>query len=150
MYISTESRSTVAIWVTNKPRIRSAAIEWLEELGMVVVEEWIWVKVTTSGEPVLPVEGEWRKPYEILLIAGSPQGLAGPGTQVQRRIIAAVPDEHSRKPCLKELFELLLDLPPDYTGLEIFSRNLVAGWHSWGNEVILFNWEGYWTEEDGS
>ncbi len=36
--------------------------------------------------------------------------------------------------------------PSDYQALEIFARNLTAGWWSCGDEVLKFNWEGCWTE----
>jgi N6-adenosine-specific RNA methylase IME4 len=74
-----------------------------------------------------------------------PGDAAGDEGTVVRRVVAAVPDLHSRKPCLKELFELL-HMPADYQAVEIFARNLTAGWHSWGDEAILFNWDGFWKD----
>jgi N6-adenosine-specific RNA methylase IME4 len=133
----------VAVWVTNKAAIRSTADSWLAELGLVVREEWIWVKTTVVGEPVLPVNGTWRVPWEVLLVAGE----ADEEHEFKRRVFAAVPDEHSRKPCLKELFEMLLDLPTDYEACEVFARGLTAGWYAWGNECLLFNHEAYWSEK---
>jgi hypothetical protein len=63
---------------------------------------------------------------------------------VKRRVIAAVPDIHSRKPCLKTLLEPYLVDSNDYSALEVFSRYLVSKWMSWGNEVLKYNWDGYW------
>jgi len=157
---ATNEGGTVCIWCTNKPSVRAAAISYLADLGLSVVEEWIWIKVTTQGMPVLPIEGIWRKPWEVLLI-GQQQPITQTTSKrmdehqynpfreaitVRRRVIAAVPDEHSRKPCLKELFETLLCLPAEYEALEVFARNLSAGWHAWGNEVLLLNWEGFWSD----
>jgi N6-adenosine-specific RNA methylase IME4 len=118
-----------------------------DALGMVPFEEWVWAKVTRGGEPVTPLDGVWRRPYEVLHLGRVRSAEASPDSPepVVRRVVVAVPDLHSRKPCLKELFELL-HMPADYHALEVFARNLTAGWHAWGNEAILFNWDGHWTD----
>src|SRR5690606_27056800 len=58
----------VAIWTTNSAKSRQAAHQVFQETNMIPIEEWIWVKITASGEPVTPLDGLWRKPYEILII----------------------------------------------------------------------------------
>lgn len=134
--------------MTNSASIREIASTWLDGLGFMVVEEWIWVKVTTVGEPILELDGIWRKPYEVLLVARPICREASvEDNKVKRRVIIAVPDVHSRKPSLKSLFESLLGLPKEYQALEVFARHLTAGWHSWGNETLLYNWEGHWIDE---
>ncbi|KAJ5724963.1 hypothetical protein N7493_006691 [Penicillium malachiteum] len=172
-----------AIWITNSEKARGAAYSALSQNGFSIHEEWIWVKVTAEGEPVYPVNGVWRKPYEILVIGRAIEGTEGatvgpmgsdlmstdevlennidllgldPGT-VPRRAIAAVPDLHSRKPNLKSMFERFLfssstdsglseSSRPSYTALEVFARNLTAGWWACGNEVLKFNASDCWTE----
>ncbi|KIW06879.1 uncharacterized protein PV09_02555 [Verruconis gallopava] len=135
----------VAIWVTNKSAHRELVLGAggiFESLNVSLVEEWIWIKTTAKGEPVMPVDGLWRKPYEVLLLARAPETrlqLARPVENVTRRILAAVPDFHSRKPCIKTLIEPLL--PENYQALEVFARYLVQGWTSWGNEVLKYNHE---------
>ena len=141
----------IGIWITNKPAIRSLVLGHgglFERLNVSLIEEWIWIKTTTSGELVSSLDSLWRKPYEVLLLgraASDPWIVAGAAPDVQRRVIAGVPDLHSRKPCLKDLIEPFMPEPAEYSALEIFSRYLVAGWCSWGNEVLKFNWQGYWT-----
>ncbi|KAI3331814.1 MT-A70-domain-containing protein [Xylariaceae sp. AK1471] len=133
----------VAVWVTNKAAIMdllTAPGGTLAEWGLEPIGEWIWLKVTSTGEPVFDVESAWRKPWERLLIArkkGSSTSLPT-GTKV----IFGVPDIHSRKPNLRGLFENIL--PKGYLGLEIFARNLTAGWWSWGNEVLFFQQRHHW------
>lgn len=165
--------------------------------GLKLVEEWIWLKVTSSGEPISNISGTWRKPWEILLVGrkkgekesiggegdselkkslgngkldmkeeydleGSNQHLPSPSPNpfqsrnsnlpIKRRIIIGVPDLHSRKPNLKFLFRQLLGLragDEEYRGLEIFARNLTAGWWGWGNEVLKFQDERAWVGEEG-
>jgi N6-adenosine-specific RNA methylase IME4 len=100
---------------------------------------------------MLDMNSSFRKPYETLLLgraAPNSWTAMGPAPEIKRRIIAAVPDIHSRKPCIKELIEPYMPDPNDYAALEIFSRYLVEGWMSWGNEVVKFNWDYYWSKEE--
>lgn len=154
----------VAVWVTNAARFadlllgagsgknrrgdRGLFSEWAVE----PVGEWTWLKITAGGEPVVPVDSAWRKPWERLLIArkkerknrsavGEEGRTTGP---VPGKVIAAVPDVHSRKPNLRRLFEELL--PERYEALEVFARNLTAGWWAWGDEVLLFQRRECWVE----
>ena len=143
----------VGIWITNKPAIRDLV---LGEDGIFacfdveLVEEWLWLKTTVHGEPVTPLDGLWRKPYEVLLLGRKHRRLASAGSQnvvpraVERRVVISVPDLHSRKPCLKELIEPLMHDSAGYRALELFARYLVAGWWSWGDECIKFNQQSLW------
>ncbi|KAH7559052.1 MT-A70-domain-containing protein [Bipolaris maydis] len=150
MYL--EHNALVGVWVTNKPSLKQHVLGpggLFEAWNVGLMEEWIWIKTTTKGEPMFDIDSPMRKPYEMLLL-----GRAAPNSWsrmahapvVKRRVIAAVPDVHSRKPCLKSLLEPYLVDPTDYTALEVFSRYLVSGWTSWGNEVLKYNWDGYWVK----
>lgn len=180
-----------AIWVTNSAESRAVAHHAMASAGLRPLEEWVWIKTTTKGEPISVIDGVWRKSYEILLLgikwdrSGSGEGTersTGKGVLVnpepyksnetwyewnrcKRRIIAAVPDIHSRKPNLKEIIERVFFTEEkhgydhgategndtegtlrvkEYTALEVFARNLTAGWWACGNEVLRFNWVGWW------
>ena len=130
----------VAIWVTNKPAIQEQVVSSLGDLGFSLRAEWVWIKITKHGQPVYDLGGLWRKPYEKLLLF---QRIPTPA--LSNKIIVAVPDLHSRKPCLKPLFERLL--PHSYTALEIFARYLVSGWWSWGDEVLKFQHVDQWESD---
>jgi N6-adenosine-specific RNA methylase IME4 len=136
----------VAVWITNKRAIRQSVWRSLREMGLDLYEEWIWLKTTAYGEPVIALDGLWRKPYEVLLLFSHNIALQGGQAklpeypEVKKRVVIAVPDIHSRKPCLKEMLKPLM--PENYRALEIFARNLTAGWWSWGDEVLKFNEEG--------
>ena len=67
---------------------------------------------------------------------------------IKKRVIAAVPDLHSRKPCLKELIEPFMPDAKDYSALEIFGRYAVKGWSVWGDEALKFNADMYWVEHE--
>lgn len=136
----------VAVWITNKSAIRTTVLDRFRTLDMVLWEEWVWVKVTSTGVPVTQLDGIWRRPYELCLLfrrASQPPDMM---VRPRRRVIAAVPDLHSRKPSLKPLLEQLL--PDDYQALELFARSLTAGWWSWGNEVLKFQSVDNWVQGD--
>lgn len=141
----------VGVWITNKASFRSFILGpggFFDRLNIELLEEWVWLKIAASGEPVLSLDSRWRKPYEILLLGQrnreGGQRMQEPrhGHGVKRRVIIAVPDLHSRKPSLKELF--LPMLPDRYEALEIFARNLTEGWWAWGNEVCKFQSQDHW------
>lgn len=143
----------LGMWVTNRQTFRELVLgedgifaQW----GVELVEEWIWLKTTTRGEPVSSIDSLWRKPYEVLLVGRKRRSdaLSGPLAPL-RRVIVGVPDLHSRKPCLKELIEPMMAQKDAYRALEVFARHLVAGWVSWGNECTKFNAKSNWcTPED--
>lgn len=176
----------VAVWVTNKPAVADLMLGGgsgsgsgsqggadgglFAEWGLEPVAEWIWLKITASGEPVVDLEARWRKPWEKLLIARRRKGTGQAGTEptqqqqqqlVRSKVILAVPDVHSRKPNLRGLFaEALLSRATaghgeggdNYAGLEVFARNLTAGWWAWGDEALSFQQRRHWVvsdEEDG-
>lgn len=151
----------VAVWVTNKIACRDVVIGTgglFEQMGLEVVEEWVWVKVTRFGEPVTDLKGLWRKPYEVCIVgrkrrtrdADNPIGELKAGVEIVRRVLFGVPDLHSRKPCLKRLAERLLvkeeERQGKVWGLEMFARCCVAECVAWGDEAVLFNCKDQWVD----
>lgn len=137
-----------AVWVTNShsaTELLTAKDGLFAQWGLELAAEWIWLKVTASGEPMFDVESTWRKPWERLLIAKRKGDEAR--KLVDRKVVVAVPDVHSRKPNLRRLFDDVLG--PGYQGLEVFARHLTAGWWSWGDEVTMFQTERHWTRYPG-
>ncbi|KAL8906986.1 MAG: hypothetical protein Q9207_001672 [Kuettlingeria erythrocarpa] len=143
----------VACWITNKQSVRDSAIQAFETWGVELVEEWAWLKTTVHGDPICAIDGLMRRPYETLLV-GRHMDLAiaqednlATNDAKKYRLILGVPDLHSRKPCLKTLIEPMMKNISSYRALEIFARNLTAGWWSWGDEVLKYNRESYWTKD---
>ncbi|GAQ91207.1 Methyltransferase [Klebsormidium nitens] len=64
-------------------------------------------------------------------------------------VIVSVPGEHSRKPPLKCLLEKYSAKGASSRGLELFARELTAGWTSWGNEVLRFQDAKYFVAKGG-
>ncbi|GAQ07007.1 methyltransferase-like protein 4 [Aspergillus lentulus] len=152
-----ECVSIAAIWITNGSKARRAAYDAIKGAGLSVHEEWVWIKTTTKGEPITPLEGLWRKPYEILVIGRRVDRPSDAIEPITRRVIAGMPDVHSRKPNLKEVFEQVFfsrsgsnrktgDTCTAYSALEVFARNLTAGWWACGNEALKFNSKDWWVE----
>jgi len=138
----------LAVWVTNKFTFRELLLETeglFDAWGITLTEEWIWLKVTESGAPTCQIDSKWRKPYETLLIGQKQSVTRKVQGDVKRDVIIGVPDVHSRKPNLRTLFEPRL--PPNYQALEIFARNLTAGWWAWGDEVLKFQMEEHWIDD---
>lgn len=147
----------IACWITNRAEVRTRALQAFEAWGVDLIEEWAWLKTTASGIPMTEIHGLLRKPYEILLLGKQMDFFIeridekdSSKHEIQKRVIVAVPDLHSRKPSLKELVEPLMPNPAEYRALEIFGRHLTAGWWSWGNEAMKHNCEGFWQRLDQS
>ncbi|EFW98955.1 MT-a70 family protein [Grosmannia clavigera kw1407] len=152
------SAGLVAVWVTNK----SACIDLLTHphnglfraWGVDLVATWTWLKVTTAGEPVVSAASPWRKPWERLLLAQTRPVAGLPPVRWHLppdRVIVGVPDVHSRKPNLRPLLCPFLvggDTQRPLVGLEVFARNLTAGWWAWGDEALLFQQSAWWRQDD--
>ena len=76
--------------------------------------------------------------------------MGGGGGAVKGEGIVAVPDVHSRKPNLRGVFEDAGLVPQGggYEAMEVFARNLTAGWWGWGDEVLLFQRRECWVDEE--
>ena len=141
----------IAIWTTNRHDTRHEILKQgglFDIWGVELAEEWVWLKVTKDGEPVIPLDSLSRKPWESLLVGKHNMRDLG-GNEIRdetlRRYIIAVPDLHSRKPCLKSLFsKILLEGDQEMEVLELFARHLVTGWTSIGDEVLKFNEQDCW------
>ncbi|KAL6855811.1 MT-A70 domain-containing protein [Trichoderma novae-zelandiae] len=144
----------VAVWITNKASVfdlmtcpRGVFASW----GVELVTQWTWLKVTASGEAVFDIDSSWRKPWETLLIAKRVGARVPGGLELKPRVIVAVPDVHSRKPNLRRLFGHVFGGGEEQEaeegwGLEVFARNLTAGWWSWGDQVLHFQGAEHWVD----
>ncbi|KAF1373131.1 hypothetical protein PFLUV_G00257140 [Perca fluviatilis] len=143
----------VVTWVTNRPsHLRFVRDELYPHWGVEVVAEWFWVKVTTSGQFVFPLDSHHKKPYEVLVL-GRYRSAADDTTSSSetselpvedQRLIVSVPSAlHSQKPSLSEVLKPYIRA--EAKCLELFARSLQPGWTSWGNEVLKFQHTSYFT-----
>uniref|UniRef100_UPI0037E847B3 N(6)-adenine-specific methyltransferase METTL4 n=1 Tax=Semicossyphus pulcher TaxID=241346 RepID=UPI0037E847B3 len=143
----------VVTWVTNRPsHLRFVRDELYPHWGVEVVAEWFWVKVTTSGQFVFPLDSHHKKPYEVLVLgryrssaqnATSPSETSAVPLEDQRLIVSVPSALHSQKPSLSEVLKPYIGA--EAKCLELFARNLQPGWTSWGNEVLKFQHTSYFT-----
>ncbi|CAN9506376.1 unnamed protein product [Ophioblennius macclurei] len=143
----------VVTWVTNRPSHRRFVHDELyPHWGVEVLAEWFWVKVTTSGQFVFPLDSQHKKPYEVLVLGRyrscAETTTCPPGTSevsvADQRLIISVPSAlHSQKPSLSEVLRPYVRA--EAKCLELFARSLQPGWTSWGNEVLKFQHTSYFT-----
>ncbi|NWS27247.1 METL4 protein, partial [Polioptila caerulea] len=142
----------VVTWVTNRQKhLRFVKDELYPLWSVKTLAEWHWVKITTAGEFVLPLDSLHKKPYEVLVL-GRVQGDVKEALRKsedvlpipEHQLIVSIPCSlHSHKPPLAAV--LAEFIKPDVECLELFARNLQPGWTSWGNEVLKFQHIDYFT-----
>ncbi|XP_010956376.1 N(6)-adenine-specific methyltransferase METTL4 isoform X1 [Camelus dromedarius] len=136
----------VVTWVTNRQKhLRFVKEELYPSWSVEIVAEWHWVKITSSGEFVFPLDSPHKKPYEGLILGRVREkgALLLRNADVKElripdhKLIVSVPCTlHSHKPPLAEVLKDYIK--PEGECLELFARNLQPGWTSWGNEVLKF------------
>ncbi|KAF7213455.1 N(6)-adenine-specific methyltransferase METTL4 [Nothobranchius furzeri] len=133
----------VVTWVTNRPsHLRFVHDELYPHWGVQVLADWFWVKVTTSGEYVFPIDSQHKKPYEILVLgrycsADTSRKPSEIPKIEDKCVIVSVPSAlHSQKPSLSEVLRPFVGAEAEC--LELFARSLQPRWTSWGNEVLKF------------
>ncbi|CDH52371.1 methyltransferase-like protein 4 [Lichtheimia corymbifera JMRC:FSU:9682] len=138
----------LAVWVTNKPKFRKFVMNKLfPTWNIKLVGVWYWLKVTTSGEPVVPLDSPHRKPYEQLVLGmvmphQDQESLSTRESIPDTHAIISIPSRrHSRKPPLQDVMAHYL--PKDPKCLELFARCLTPHWTSWGNECLKFQHDEY-------
>ncbi|XP_068527604.1 N(6)-adenine-specific methyltransferase METTL4 isoform X1 [Anas acuta] len=142
----------IVTWVTNRQKhLRFVKDELYPHWSVKMLAEWHWVKITRSGEFVLPLDSFHKKPYEVLIL-GRVQGSVKEAQRKsedilpipEHKLIVSIPCSlHSHKPPLTAV--LAEFVKPDVECLELFARNLQPGWTSWGNEVLKFQHIDYFT-----
>ena len=133
----------IAVWVTNKKRILDFVIDELFPWWHVkYFGKWFWVKVTCDGVPIYPFSSLHKKPFEALVLGrfvSSPSACYDVGI-ASEKVFCSVPCRvHSHKPPVYDMLEQLsTSLGAAHPRcLEMFARNLVPRWTSWGNEVWM-------------
>nr|XP_009665383.1 PREDICTED: methyltransferase-like protein 4 isoform X1 [Struthio camelus australis] len=101
----------VVTWVTNRQKhLRFVKDELYPHWSVKTLAEWHWVKITRSGEFVLPLDSSHKKPYEVLVLGrvqGSVEEALRKSDDVlpipDHKLIVSVPCSlHSHKPPLTE------------------------------------------------
>ncbi|KAJ3196727.1 Methyltransferase-like protein 4 [Irineochytrium annulatum] len=132
----------VCVWVSNNPKlITFVTNKLLPAWGCRLVGIWKWIKVDVGGALVSDMDDPHHKPYEPFVIAQKFRGEEGVGTLSlipEERAVVSIPSAvHSQKPVLDSILSKYLK--PDARKLELFARNALPGWTSWGNETLKYN-----------
>lgn len=118
------------LWVT-KPKI---------DIGMWVLRRWgftyktfafDWTKLTKDGRPRMGM-GHWTRANQehvLLGTRGKPQRVSASVNSV----VATIPGKHSAKPV--EVRERIEQLMGDVPRIELFAREVVAGWDALGLDI---------------
>ncbi len=126
------------LWFTNSHAIDAG--KCLEHWGFELKTILTWSKITKTGKVHLGVGHYLRNTTEHCYLAtkGKVPSFSHVKTLTnQPTILEARRREHSRKP--EEFYQLVEQLCPTTTKLELFARQKRDGWHAWGNEVEKFN-----------
>ncbi|XP_050214869.1 methyltransferase-like protein 2 isoform X2 [Mercurialis annua] len=135
----------VGLWVTNREKLRIfVEKELFPAWGVNYAASFYWLKVKADGSLVSDIDLFHHKPYECLLLGYCHQE----GTNVrpnsslrtveQDKVIISIPGDYSRKPPIGELLLEHVPGPKPARCLELFAREMMGGWTSWGNEPVHF------------
>ncbi|XP_077248271.1 methyltransferase MT-A70 family protein isoform X2 [Tasmannia lanceolata] len=144
----------VALWVTNREKLRLfVEKELFPAWGVTDATVFYWLKVKADGSLIGELDLFHHRPYECLILGYS----NGKGidydhqpafTPLQdNQVIISIPGDHSRKPPIGKLLSDYIPGPRPARCIELFARELTAGWTSWGNEPLRFQESRYFTNE---
>lgn len=125
----TNRKHNVFMWATEK--YLHQVEEFMVELGYKLHIRFMWAK-STGQSPAYTV----RFTHEYLLWfykAGNMLLPAKDKRGVYSSVILANPRKHSQKPVC--VYDMLEDMFPNTSKIELFARNHRQGWDCWGNEV---------------
>lgn len=101
---------------------------------------WLWLKVTQSGEPVVPLDHPHKVPFEFVYVGRKREPSAGEA-KLSEKIVCSVPSAfQSHKPPLDKVLEDEFPGKCSVPGkcLEVFGRYLLPGWATVGDQCCKF------------
>ncbi|KAL2964046.1 hypothetical protein AAZX31_17G235500 [Glycine max] len=123
----------VALWVTNREKLRCF--------------------VKKNGSWICDLDLFHHRPYECLILGYSPRKVNNTDNQSKFKpvnndhVIMSIPGDYSRKP---PIADLLLGYVPGFKPsrcIELFAREIMAGWVAWGNEPLYFQDSKYFVKK---
>lgn len=134
----------VALWVTNREKLQNfVKKELFPAWGVRHVATFFWLKVKIDGSLICELDLFHHRPYECLLLGyihgevtcSKDRSKLRP---ILNQVIISIPGDYSRKPPLGELLKEYVPGPKPSRCIELFAREMIAGWTSWGNEPLHF------------
>lgn len=144
----------VALWVTNREKLRSfVEKELFPAWGVKYVTSFYWLKVKANGSLISELDLFHHKPYECLLLGYSDvkdntSDFSKLNAIPNNQVFMSVPGDYSRKPPIGELLLEYMSGTKHAHCIELFSRELSAGWTSWGNEPLHFQASKYFVSKN--
>ncbi|KAJ4819606.1 Methyltransferase-like protein 2 [Rhynchospora pubera] len=134
----------VALWITNRQKLQDFVVkDLLPAWGISHATPFYWLKVKPDGSLIGDLDLFHHRPYELLLLGYVNVDFNSECMKTikhlkESRVIISVPGAYSRKPPLGKLLEEYIPGQRPSRCIELFARELVAGWTSWGNEPLHF------------
>ncbi|XP_056865244.1 methyltransferase-like protein 2 isoform X2 [Raphanus sativus] len=143
----------VALWVTNREKLLNfVEKELFPAWGVKYVATMYWLKVKPDGTMICDLDLVHHKPYEYLLLGYrfnevKPKHRLDFELLDKNKVIISIPGDFSRKPPIGEI--LMKHVPGSQPArcLELFAREMAAGWTSWGNEPLHFQDSRYFLKD---
>lgn len=138
------SGSLVALWVTNREKLRNfVENELFPAWGVRYAATLYWLKVKANGSLIGDLDLFHHRPYECLLLGYTGRHvidseLPSTLTSVKDQVVMTIPGDYSRKPPVGDLLLEYVPGPRPARCIELFAREMMAEWTSWGNEPLHF------------
>ncbi|XP_021612815.1 methyltransferase-like protein 2 isoform X7 [Manihot esculenta] len=139
----------IALWVTNREKLRNfVEKELFPSWGAHYAATFYWLKVKADGSLISDLDLFHHRPYECLLL-GYCHGKGRNSEHMSSwsdKVIISIPGDYSRKPPIGELLLEHVPGPKHARCIELFAREMIGGWTSWGNEPLHFQKSSYFVE----
>ncbi|XP_058222772.1 methyltransferase-like protein 2 [Rhododendron vialii] len=142
----------VALWVTNREKLRGfVEKELFPSWGVKYMATLYWLKVKADCILTSDLDLFHHRPYECLLLGychgevRNTECLSRFKPIPDNQVFISIPGDYSRKP---PIGELLLEYVPGSKParcIELFAREMLGGWTSWGNEPLHFQESRYFS-----
>lgn len=138
--------AAVFCWLTGPTRLKECEVlsHWCDRFKLYEAGiAYIWIKTTKDGQPVKasgprPRGVKQVHSDEVILLTTKKNGRVFELlTEAQEQLIFAPknrPGEHSRKPA--EVRDRIVELYGDRSRVELFAREEIEGWNSWGDQLV--------------
>ncbi|XP_057535698.1 methyltransferase-like protein 2 isoform X1 [Amaranthus tricolor] len=133
------SGALVALWVTNREKLRNfVENELFPAWGVKFVATLYWLKVKANGSLICNLNLFHHRPYECLLLGYTGGEVMTMEKALKDQVVMSIPGDYSRKPPLGDLLMQYVPGPRPAHCIELFAREMLSGWTSWGNEPLHF------------
>lgn len=135
----------VALWVTNREKSRCFVEEVLfPAWGVKYLTTFYWLKVKADGSLISDLDLFHHRPYECIILGQchgevlNSDNMSKIKTVPDNQVIISIPGDYSRKPPIGGLLKEYISGHGPTRCLELFAREMMSGWVSWGNEPLHF------------